>query len=152
MTTPWATPGCRVRLRPSVDWYGPVDLATMDSNRRPPSRWLPEQLAASHTGELSEGTWLGGALNTPAVSTKLSQANLISYLATAKTLPFFIIAQGDDDCQVPWASRKNSTDALAKVGNTANLNIIPGYSHGDSRFETTQSAPDLTLLVALFGR
>jgi hypothetical protein len=50
------------------------------------------------------------------------------------------------------ASRKNSTDALAKVGNTANLTIIPGYSHGDSRFETTQSAPDLTLLATVFGR
>ena len=146
-------PGVSSAVAAVVDWYGPVDLATMDSQQTAhppagcPSSWLQHTPASS-----PEGTWLGGALNTPAVSTKLSQANLISYLATAKTLPFFIIAQGDDDCQVPWGQSQELSDALAKVGNTANLNIIPGYSHGDSRFETTQSAPDLTLLVALFGR
>jgi acetyl esterase/lipase len=146
-------PGVSSAVAAVVDWYGPVDLATMDSQQTAhppagcPSSWLQHTPASS-----PEGTWLGGALNTPAVSTKLSQANLISYLATAKTLPFFIIAQGDDDCQVPWGQSQELNDALAKVGNTANLNIIPGYSHGDSRFETTQSAPDLTLLVALFGR
>jgi len=80
------------------------------------SSQLSDQLAAAHTGEFSEGTWLGGALNTPAVSAKLSQANLISYIATAKTLPFFIIAQGDDDCQVPYGSRKNSRMRWPKWG------------------------------------
>ena len=146
-------PGVSSAVAAVVDWYGPVDLATMDSQQTAhppagcPSSWLQHTPANS-----PEGTWLGGALNTPAVSAKLSQANLISYIATAKTLPFFIIAQGDNDCQVPWGQSQELNDALAKVGNTANLNIIPGYSHGDSRFETTQSAPDLTLLVALFGR
>jgi len=146
-------PGVSSAVAAVVDWYGPVDLATMDSQQTAhppagcPSSWLQHTPANS-----PEGTWLGGALNTPAVSAKLSQANLISYIATAKTLPFFIIAQGNNDCQVPWGQSQELNDALAKVGNTANLNIIPGYSHGDSRFETTQSAPDLTLLVALFGR
>ena len=146
-------PGVSSAVAAVVDWYGPVDLATMDSQQTAhppagcPSSWLQHTPANS-----PEGTWLGGALNTPAVSAKLSQANLISYIATAKTLPFFIIAQGNNDCQVPWGQSQELNDALAKVGNTANLNIIPGYSHGDSRFETTQSAPDLTLLATLFGR
>jgi acetyl esterase/lipase len=146
-------PGVSSAVAAVVDWYGPVDLATMDSQQTAhspvscPSSWLQHTPANS-----PEGTWLGGALNTPAVSAKLSQANLISYLATAKTLPFFIIAQGDDDCQVPWGQSQELNDALAKVGNTANLTIIPGYSHGDSRFETTQSAPDLALLATVFGR
>jgi acetyl esterase/lipase len=146
-------PGVSSAVAAVVDWYGPVDLATMDSQQTAhspvscPSSWLQHTPANS-----PEGTWLGGALNTPAVSAKLSQANLISYLATAKTLPFFIIAQGDNDCQVPYGQSQELADALAKLGNTANLTIIPGYSHGDSRFETTQSAPDLTLLATLFGR
>jgi acetyl esterase/lipase len=146
-------PGVSSAVAAVVDWYGPVDLATMDSQQTAhppagcPSNWLQHTPANS-----PEGTWLGGALNTPAVSTKLSQANLISYLATAKTLPFFIIAQGDNDCQVPYGQSQELNDALAKVGNAAKLTIIPGYSHGDSRFETTQSAPDLTLLATVFGR
>jgi hypothetical protein len=41
---------------------------------------------------------------------------------------------------------------LAKVGNTANLTILAGAGHADARFESTQSAPDLTLLAAFFGR
>jgi acetyl esterase/lipase len=146
-------PGVSSAVAAVVDWYGPVDLATMDSQQTAhppascPTNWLQHTPANS-----PEGTWLGGALNTPAVSAKLSQANLISYIATAKTLPFFIIAQGDDDCQVPYGQSQELADALAKVGNTANLTIIPGYSHGDSRFETTQSAPDLALLATVFGR
>jgi acetyl esterase/lipase len=86
------------------------------------------------------------------VTSKLTQANLVAYIATAKALPFFIIAQGDNDCQVPWGQSQELADALAKVGNTANLTILPGAAHADSRFESTQSAPNLTLLASVFGR
>jgi acetyl esterase/lipase len=146
-------PGISSAVAAVVDWYGPTDLATMDSQQTAnppagcPTSWLQHTPATS-----PEGKWLGGALNTPAVSTKLTQANLIAYVATAKTLPLFIIAHGNNDCNVPWGQSQELKDALAKVGNTANLTIIPGYSHGDSRFETTQTTPDLTLLAALFGR
>ena len=146
-------PGVSSAVAAVVDWYGPVDLATMDSQQTAhppascPSSWLQHTPASS-----PEGQWLGGALDTPAVSTKLTQANLVAYVATAKTLPFFIIAHGDNDCQVPWGQSQELTDALAKVGNTANLTILAGASHGDARFESTQSTPDLTLLASLFGR
>jgi acetyl esterase/lipase len=146
-------PGVSSAVAAVVDWYGPTDLATMDGQQtaHPPasctSSWLQHTPADS-----PEGLWLGGALNTAAVSAKLTQANLVAYVATAKTLPRFIIAHGDNDCKVPWGQSQELTDALAKVGNTASLTIIPGYSHGDSRFEDTQSTPDLTLLAAVFGR
>ena len=146
-------PGVGSAVAAVVDWYGPVDLATMDSQQTAhppascPSSWLQHTPANS-----PEGTWLGGALNTAAVGTKLTQANLIAYITTAKALPFFIIAQGDDDCQVPWGQSQELSDSLAKVGNTANLTILAGAGHADARFESTQSAPDLTLLGSLFGR
>ena len=136
-----------------VDWYGPTDLAMMDSQQTAnppascPTSWLQHTPATS-----PEGQWLGGALNNAAVAAKLAQAKLVAYVPTAKTLPLFIIAHGNDDCNVPWAQSQELKDALAKVGNSANLTVIPGYSHGDGRFETTQTAPDLTLLAALFGR
>jgi hypothetical protein len=53
---------------------------------------------------------------------------------------------------VPWGQSQELADALAKVGNTANLTILPGAAHADGRFESTQSAPDLTLLTSVFGR
>jgi len=146
-------PGVSSAVAAVVDWYGPTDLATMDSQQTAhppaacPSSWLQHTPATS-----PEGQWLGGALNTPAVTSKLAQANLVAYIATAKALPFFIIAQGDNDCQVPWGQSQELADALAKVGNTANLTILPGYSHGDGRFETTQTTPDLTLLTPVLGR
>ena len=146
-------PGVSSAVAAVVDWYGPVDLATMDSQQTAhppascPSSWLQHTPASS-----PEGQWLGGALDTPAVSTKLTQANLVAYVATAKTLPFFIIAHGDNDCQVPWGQSQELADALAKVGNTANLTILPGASHGDGRFESTQSTPALILLASRFGR
>jgi len=111
-----------------------------------PSSWLQHTPANS-----PEGTWLGGALNTAAVGTKLTQANLIAYITTAKALPFFIIAQGDDDCQVPWGQSQELSDSLAKVG-TRQPDHPRGAGHADARFESTQSAPDLTLLAAFFGR
>ena len=146
-------PGVSSAVAAVVDWYGPVDLATMDSQQtaKPPagcpSSWLQHTPANS-----PEGQWLGGALNTPAVSAKLAQANLTAYIATAKSLPFFIIAQGDNDCQVPWGQSQELNDTLAKVGNKANLTILAGASHGDGRFESTQSTPDLALLAPVFGR
>jgi len=146
-------PGVSSAVVAVVDWYGPVDLATMDSQQTAhppascPTSWLQHTPATS-----PEGTWLGGALNTAAVSAKLAQANLVAYIATAKTLPLFIIAHGDNDCNVPWGQSQELTDALAKVGNTANLTILAGASHGDARFESTQSIPDLTLLAPVLGR
>ncbi len=146
-------PGVSSAVAAVVDWYGPTDLAMMDSQQMAsppascPTSWLQHTPATS-----PEGQWLGGALNNAAVAAKLAQANLVGYVATARTLPLFIIAHGNDDCNVPWAQSQELKDALAKVGNTANLTVIPGYSHGDGRFETTQTAPDLTLLAAHFGR
>ena len=146
-------PGISGAVAAVVDWYGPTDLATMDSQQtaHPPAS-CPTSFLQHTPASSPEGQWLGGALNTAAVSSKLTQANLVAYVATAKSLPLFIIAHGNNDCQVPWGQSQELTDALAKVGNTASLTIIPGYSHGDSRFETTQSTPDLTLLASLFGR
>jgi hypothetical protein len=146
-------PGISSAVAAVVDWYGPTDLATMDSQQtaHPPAS-CPTSFLQHTPASSPEGQWLGGALNTAAVSSKLTQANLVAYVATAKALPFFIIAHGDNDCQVPWGQSQELTDALAKVGNTANLTILAGAGHADARFESTQSAPALSLLASVFGR
>jgi acetyl esterase/lipase len=146
-------PGISSAVAAVVDWYGPTDLSTMDSQQAAhppascPTTWLQHTPAGS-----PEAGWLGGALDTAAVSPKLAQANLTAYVATAKTLPLFIIAHGDNDCQVPWSQSQELKDALAKVGNTATLTILAGASHADARFESTQTTPSLALLALNFGR
>jgi acetyl esterase/lipase len=144
-------PGISSAVAAVVDWYGPTDLATMDSQQAAhppascPTTWLQHTPAGS-----PEAGWLGGALDTSAVSLKLAQANLTAYVATARTLPPFIIAHGDNDCQVPWSQSQELKDALAKVGNTATLTILVAASHADARFESTQTAPSLALLALSF--
>jgi acetyl esterase/lipase len=146
-------PGVSTAVVGAVDWYGPVDFATQDSQQvaHPPAScatgWQQHTPAGS-----GDSTWLGGALNSAAVSTKVMQANLVAYVRTAKTLPLFIMAHGDDDCIVSWGQSQELNDALAQVDNSASFTILAGYSHGDSRFETTQTAPDLTLLATVLGR
>jgi len=114
MTTPWATPGVECGCGRG-DWYGPVDLATMDSQQtaHPPAgcravgcsthrRALPRDMArrrAEHARREHEA--LAG------------EPHLVS--RDGQNLPFFIIAQGDDDCQVPWGQSQELSDALAKV-------------------------------------
>jgi acetyl esterase/lipase len=146
-------PGVSSAVAAVVDWYGPTDLAMMDSQQtaHPPASCPTSWLQHTPVGS-PEGKWLGGALNTAAVSSKLMQANLPAYIATAKTLPTFIIAHGDNDCQVPWGQSQELKDMLAAVGNSANLTILAGASHADGRFESTQSTPAMTMLAPVFGR
>ena len=146
-------PGVSTAVVGVVEWYGPVDFATQDSQQvaHPPAScptgWLQHTPASS-----GDSTWMGGALDSAAVSTKVMQSNLVTYVGTAKALPLFIMAHGDDDCVVSWGQAQELNDALAQVNNSANFTILAGYSHVDSRFETTQTAPDLTLLATVLGR
>lgn len=145
-------PGVSSALAAVVDWYGPTDLGAMDSQQMPPPANCGANLLKHQPADSPEGKWLGGALDTPAVATKLMQANLPAYVATAKALPFFIEAHGDSDCQVPWGQSQELKDALAKVANIATLTILPGAGHADARFESTQSAPAVAMLASAFGR
>jgi acetyl esterase/lipase len=146
-------PGISTAVVAVVEWYGPVDFATQDSQQvaHPPAScptgWLQHTPASS-----GDSTWLGGALDSAAVSAKVMQSNLVNYVRTAQVLPLFIMAHGDDDCVVSWGQAQELNDALAQVGNRANFAILAGYSHADSRFEATQTAPDMALLATVLGR
>ena len=134
-----------------VDWFGPVDFATMDAQQQAnppaacPTSWQQHGIASS-----PESAWLGGALESTGET--LQKANLTSYVAAAKKLPFFIMAHGNNDCLVPWGQSQELHDALAAVGAKDNLTILPGYSHADPGFEQTQTQPDMDLLDTTFGR
>lgn len=139
-----------------VDWFGPTDFATMDAQQaaNPPAS-CPSSYQQHTPAGSPEAFWICGDceanLDSASCATSLAESNLISYVKAAKSLPTFVIAHGDDDCNVPWSQSQELTDALTAVGAKVTFSKMAGYSHGDSRFETTQTAPDLAALAAAFG-
>lgn len=135
-----------------VDWYGPIDFATMDAQNvaHPP---IGGCTPMRHDPPGSpESRWLGGALADPRVASLLARANLTSYIGAARALPKFVVAHGTADCLVPWGQSQQLADALARAGNAAVFSKLAGYAHGDPRFESLQTEPALSALAGVFGR
>lgn len=134
-----------------VDWYGPVDFGAMDDQQRAsppaacPTSWLQHGPAAS-----PESIWLGGAL--ASVPALLGQSNLVRYVPAARALPAFVAYHGDDDCEVPHAQAGELDAALAAVGASSELNVMPGYGHRDPRFAESCTTPSIQFLNRTFGR
>ncbi len=135
-----------------VDWYGPVDFATMDAQNsaNPPLGGCTPMVHDPSTSP--ESKWLGGALRDARVAAALGQANLTSYLGNARELPLFVVAHGTADCLVPWGQSQELADALARVGRTARFFKLPGYAHGDPRFESLHAQEAVAALAEVFRR
>lgn len=128
-----------------VSWYGLYDFSTMDSQQQAnppascPTTWLVHNAPNS-----PESIWLGGALtNIPAT---VAQANLTNYILTAGNLPPFSTAHGNNDCLVPWAQDVELYGALTNRGAFDQYSIKPGWTHGDPRFESQLTTPELDFL------
>jgi acetyl esterase/lipase len=76
----------------------------------------------------------------------------MSYIATAGTLPPFMIANGDADQNVSPDDARALYAALVKAGATATLTILHGAGHEDPAFMATQMAPTFAFLDRTFGR
>jgi len=128
-----------------VDWFGPVDFGSMDSQQRaaPPAA-CPTSWQQHDPANSPESVWLGAAL--PTIPALVAQANLINYIASATKLPAFILSHGDNDCLVPHGQSEELHAALTAAGTISQLSIMPGYSHADSRFASTQTTPALDFL------
>jgi acetyl esterase/lipase len=134
-----------------VGWYGPYDFLSMDAQFQASPPAACNGTTQSHDpADSPESIYVGGAIQTKAdVSRKASP---ISYVATAKKLPPFMLAAGDSDCLVPNQQSSSFHDALKKAGFTSSFTLLKGASHGDSAFETTQTAPALAFLKKVFGK
>jgi acetyl esterase/lipase len=128
-----------------VSWYGFLDFAANDNQQRAhppascPTSWLQEDPANSPLS-----LWLGGAL--PTIPAKVAQANLTNYILTATRFPPFRIVHGDNDCDVPWAQSAEMNWALTNRGANSQFILKPGWSHADSRFDSTETTPALDFL------
>ena len=129
-----------------VDWFGPTDFLSMDSQQSSTRCASPE----SHDPASSpESQYVGAAIQT--VPDQAKAASPLTYVATASNLPVFVIAHGDSDCQIPPAQSQSLHDALVAKGATATLTILPGAAHGDPQF-STQVTPTVDILDQTFGR
>jgi len=78
--------------------------------------------------------------------------NPITHIATARTLPPFLIAQGAADQSVDPADAQDLQAALVRAGARSTLTMIPGAGHEDHAFSATQLPATYSFLDRAFGR
>ena len=134
-----------------VDFYGPTDFLQMDAQfaAAPPAA-CNGQVQAHDPADSPESAYLGAAIQT--VPAKAAAANPITYIATAKKLPVFLIAHGDSDCMVPNQQSQILQQALQAAGATSTFNLIQGAGHGDQAITTSQTPVALEMLKSAFGK
>jgi len=78
--------------------------------------------------------------------------NPITHIATARSLPSFLIAQGTADQSVDPANAQDLQAALVRAGARSTLTMIPGAGHEDHAFSATQLPATYAFLDRAFGR
>ena len=76
----------------------------------------------------------------------------VNYVATARNLPAFRIANGDADCVVRAGQARELQKALTGAGAVSTLVILHGAGHEDPEFMATQMTQTFALLDRTFGR
>jgi len=133
-----------------VDFFGPTDFLQMDAqfgSAPPPA--CKGQVRAYDSADSPVSLFLGGAIQT--VQDQAAAANPITYIATAKTLPVFLIAHGDSDCEVPNQQSQILHEALQAAGARATFNLVRGTGHDEGIF-ASQTPIALEMLKSVFGR
>jgi acetyl esterase/lipase len=85
--------------------------------------------------------WFGAEDRMPGKSLSLAY-----YVRTAKSLPAFLIVNGDKDPVISVAQATRLYDALIAAGAKARLTIVPGAGHEDPLFTETQMGPALAFI------
>jgi acetyl esterase/lipase len=133
-----------------VDVSGPTDFLQMDAQfgSAPPSA-CNGQVRAYDSGASPVSLFLGAAIQT--IPDQAAAANPITYIATAKTLPVFLIAHGDSDCEVPIQQSQILHEALQAAGAKATFNLVRGAGHDEGIF-ASQTPIALEMLKSVFGK
>ncbi len=77
---------------------------------------------------------------------------MVHYIPTAKTLPPFLIANGEADPNVSAENARRLHEALVKAGANSTLTLVPTAGHEDPAFMATQMIPTFKFLDKAFGR
>lgn len=120
LTTPSIDPDVNSCVQAAVDWYGPIDFASMDSQA------LPNSMSKHDDPQSAESQLLGCAI--PQCSAELlKQANPLTYIE-ANSAPFLIM-HGSSDHSVPYQQSQQLYDALRAKDVAAQLILIKNADH-----------------------
>jgi acetyl esterase/lipase len=133
-----------------VDFFGPTDFLQMDAqfDSAPPPA-CNGQVPTYDSAYSPVSLFFGAAIQT--VPDQAAAANPITYIATAATLPVFLIAHGDSDCEVPNQQSQILHEALKAAGASATFNLVRGAGH-DMGIFASQTPIALEMLKSVFGR
>ncbi len=129
-TFPLANSKQSSRVQGVVDFFGPTDFLQMDAGA-PRSCEKPQ---VHNVADSPESRLMG--CNIQECPDKVKAANPISYVT--KDDPPFLILHGTSDCLVAPNQSQLLYDALNAAGVRASLHLLPGFSHGDKRFISSE--------------
>ena len=91
--------------------------------------------------------WFGAEDRLP-----IEELSIAHYLPGAKSLPPFMIANGDADPIISPEQARRLQNALAKAGAKSSLTILPGAGHEDPQYMLTQMQPSFDFLDRALAR
>jgi len=116
----------------SVDWFGPINFLTMDSEATALGFSLTTNSASS-----PESVLMGAAVQT--IPAQVAKANPTTYITDDDAA--FFIQVGDADRNIPYTQSKNFYDALVAVKGATHVSyeLIAGAGHGGTQFSATSN-------------
>ncbi|MFD2450764.1 alpha/beta fold hydrolase [Ideonella paludis] len=134
--------GVSSRVQAVVDWFGPINFATMVSEGRALG-------FAAHYNVDNESAYLGVDANSPAHLALVQRSNPATYI-DAQDPPFFIQV-GSADPLIPYTQSLNFHAALKAVLGEAKVSVekLEGAGHGGPQFG---SAANLSKVLGFLGQ
>lgn len=133
-------PGVSSAVQAAVDWWGPIDFATMDTELRLSSR-CPKTASYPGDDDSPYSAWLGAPLRT--IPDTVRAADPVTYLPAVRTLPPVLIEHGDTDCTVPYQQSQALARALTAIRKgPVRVDILRGAGHG-SLFPVASRLPSI---------
>jgi len=119
------------RVLVSVDWFGPINFLTMDSEASALGFTINTNAASS-----PESSLMGAAVQS--IPEQVAKANPSTYISSDDAA--FFIQVGNADRNIPYTQSANFYNALLPIlGSKVSYELIAGAGHGGSQFSSTDN-------------
>lgn len=139
LSTPKIDPQASSCVDAAIDWFGPIDFATMDSQA------LPNSPGKHDAPDSAESAMVGCAIP-KCPKALLNKANPLTYVSDKS--PPFLIMHGKADHGVPWQQSQELYDALHAKGAQANIILVPDADHMFTKLPEEQMKAQLQPVFA----
>lgn len=138
-----------------IDWAGPTDFASLDTDQADHASPACSQTYARHSlPGTDEAQWVCGdrttALTEPPCAAAVQSANLAAYVPNMKKFPAFYFAHGADDCVVSIWQSVRVLEALKKREEAPGFHRMSRAGHDDPRFEAEETGRSLAFINEAF--